>query len=88
MQLHPFPAPASGVATVHPGGGAVLATRFHTTVLFSGPGYGMSELGNQNMHVHRREPFPPRYLFSSPLKSKNWGCWPVGPGMIEAPSHQ
>jgi hypothetical protein len=59
MPLHPFPAPASGVATGHPGGGAVLAIRFHTTVLFSGPGYGMSELGTQFMRVHGREPFPP-----------------------------
>ncbi|GAA1340248.1 hypothetical protein [Arthrobacter roseus] len=30
----------------------------------------------------------PRYLFSSPSVSKNWGCWPVGPGMINSPSHR
>ena len=28
-----------------------------------------------------------RYLLSSPLKSNNWGCWTVGPGMIKSPSH-
>ncbi len=34
----------------------------------------------QNGHRHQR------YLFDSPLRIKHWGCWPVGPGMIESPS--
>ena len=28
----------------------------------------------------------PRYLFSSPFSSSDWGCWPVGPGMVLSPS--